>query len=123
MNDFIEETFRIFKQTFNKGDYYTCHDYLEEIWMIDKQNYLIKGMLQMCVGLYHYSYGNIKGARMMLQSAHHYLTHTMETMDGVNVQEVCQYIDQCLFIIPQTVELVPFEKIKSLPPLPSFLFP
>lgn len=53
---------------FNHGDFYTCHDTLEAIWMVadtvDKPFY--QGILQIAVGLYHLSNHNWRGAAILL---------------------------------------------------------
>ncbi|WP_078555635.1 DUF309 domain-containing protein [Bacillus alkalicellulosilyticus] len=105
---------------FNEGDYYTCHDLLEEVWMTDKSNLFLKGLLQMSVAIYHYEYGNIKGARMMMNAAHHYLQPYRPHYWGVNVNEVNDFIETCLSIIPHDLERIPFEDVNNLPQFPSF---
>lgn len=105
---------------FNEGDYYTCHDLLEEIWLTERDNLFIKGLLQMSVALYHYSYGNVKGARKMFQVAILYLNRYTPTYWGVRVDEVVSFIQICLSIIPQDIEQVPYDKCAHLPELPNF---
>ncbi|WP_026671822.1 DUF309 domain-containing protein [Alkalihalobacterium bogoriense] len=104
---------------FNEGDYYTCHDLLEEIWMTEKDNYFLKGLLQMTVAIYHYEYGNLRGARLMMQAAHHYIQSYRPKFWGVDLEEINDFIKTCLSIIPQDVERVPFEDVEQLPKLPS----
>nr|WP_181556406.1 DUF309 domain-containing protein [Anoxybacillus caldiproteolyticus] len=106
---------------FNEGDYYTCHDLLEEIWMADKENLFIKGLLQMTVALYHYSYGNVKGARSMMQVARDYLQKYRPFYWGVDVEEIYTYIEHCLAIIPTDVDRIDFSEIDRLPLLPPLV--
>ncbi|WP_035098976.1 DUF309 domain-containing protein [Anoxybacillus tepidamans] len=106
---------------FNEGDYYTCHDLLEEIWMTDKNNLFIKGLLQMTVALYHYGYGNVKGVRMMMQAAHQYLRPYRPFYWGVDVEEVCTFIERCLALMPVDVERVDFSHVNRLPSLPPLI--
>ncbi|WP_229717820.1 DUF309 domain-containing protein [Thalassobacillus devorans] len=103
--------------SFNEGDYYTCHDLLEEIWLTDRQNLFIKGLLHLSVALYHYSYGNVKGARAMLLSSHTYLSNYEGVYWGIAVPEVVDYIDVCLTIISQ---LSAEEDCKDWDELPEF---
>ncbi|WP_209125566.1 DUF309 domain-containing protein [Alkalihalobacillus sp. BA299] len=104
---------------FNEGDYYTCHDLLEEIWMTDKSNDFLKGMLQMTVAIYHYEYGNVKGARLMMAAGLRYIQPYRPFYWGVDLEEINQFIKICLSIIPQDIERVPFEKVNELPKLPQ----
>jgi uncharacterized protein len=106
---------------FNEGDYYTCHDLLEEIWMTDKENYFLKGMLQMTVALYHYSYGNVKGARMMMEAASQYIQKYRPFYWGVNLEKVNEFIERCLAVIPSEIDRVSFDKVDQLPKLPMLL--
>lgn len=106
---------------FNEGDYYTCHDLLEEIWMTDKRNLFIKGLLQMTVALYHYGYGNVKGARMMMETALHYLQPYKPFYWGVDVKETCAFIERCLALLPTDIDRVDFSEIHKLPSLPPFI--
>ncbi|WP_246945737.1 DUF309 domain-containing protein [Bacillus pinisoli] len=104
---------------FNEGDYYTCHDLLEDIWMTDKDNLFLKGLLQMTVAIYHYEYGNVKGARLMMQAGHRYIQKYRPLFWGVDLEKVNTFIEQCLIIIPQNIDRLPFEMVNTLPPLPS----
>lgn len=54
---------------FNRGDYFACHELLEDLWLDEQGSLrdLYKGMLQIGVGLLHLQRGNIKGARNLLQ--------------------------------------------------------
>jgi uncharacterized protein len=108
---------------FNEGDYYTCHDLLEEMWMEEKGNLFLKGLLQMSVALYHYGYGNIKGTRLMMQAAHEYLQSYRPCHWGMDLEEVIAFIEVCLNTIPAEMDSVPFSEIEELPGLPPlFLY-
>ncbi|TLS38863.1 DUF309 domain-containing protein [Pseudalkalibacillus caeni] len=106
---------------FNEGDYYSCHDLLEEIWMTDKSNLYVKGLLHLCVALYHYSYGNVAGTRTMLVTAEKYLYPYKPFYWGVDLDAVMKYIHNCQSIIPQDIDRIPFSKRSSLPPLPELV--
>lgn len=106
---------------FNEGDYYTCHDLLEEMWMTDRSDLFLKGLLQMTVALYHYSYGNVKGTRMMMVAGHRYLQKYRPFHWGIDLEEVIAFIEQCMEVIPDDIDSVPFERIDELPPLPELI--
>jgi uncharacterized protein len=103
---------------FNEGDYYTCHDLLEEMWMTDKGNLFFKGLLQMSVAIYHYSYGNVKGARLMMQAAHDYLQSYRPVHWGLDLEKIYPFIEECLCIFPKEIDRVRYEEVGDLPKLP-----
>ncbi|CAM3777952.1 DUF309 domain-containing protein [Mesobacillus zeae] len=122
MQDYPMEYYQFFIR-FNEGDYYTCHDLLEDMWMEEKGNLFLKGLLQMTVALYHYSYGNVKGARVMMYVALEYLQPYRPGHWGLDLEKVVNFIQDCLFIIPEDIDAIPYSAIGSLPVLPSlFLF-
>ncbi|PLS15673.1 DUF309 domain-containing protein [Bacillus sp. M6-12] len=104
--------------SFNEGDYYTCHDLLEEMWMTDKGNLFLKGLLQLSVAIYHYEYGNVKGARAMLEAARRYLTPYSPVHWGLQLEPVLSYIEYAQILLP-SLDQVPFNEIGTLPKLPS----
>ena len=106
---------------FNEGDYYTCHDLLEDMWMTDKQNYFLKGLLQMSVAIYHYEYGNVKGARSMMEAAGRYLSGYRPKYWGLNLEKVMDFIEKSLTIIPQEIDKIPYEEVYTLPSLPQLI--
>ena len=77
----------------------------------------------MSVALYHYSYGNVKGTRIMMKVAHEYLKNYQPKYWGLDLELVLDYIDSCLSIIPEVIDKVPFSKVEALPKLPQlFLY-
>lgn len=117
MNEYPWEYYEFFIK-FNEGDYYTCHDLLEEMWMTEKDNLFLKGLLQMSVAIYHYEYGNVKGARVMMQTAHDYLQGYRPKFWHLDLEKVFPFIEQCLSLFPKEIDKVPFEKVNDLPILP-----
>ncbi|KKK39325.1 hypothetical protein WQ57_03595 [Mesobacillus campisalis] len=109
--------------SFNEGDYYTCHDLLEEMWMEEKGNLFLKGLLQMSVALYHYSYGNVKGTRLMMKAAHDYLQGYRPYYWGLDLEKILEFIEACLERIPPGIDQVPYSDVDQLPGLPPlFLY-
>ena len=106
---------------FNEGDYYTCHDLLEEMWMTDKGNLFFKGLLQMSVAIYHYEYGNVKGARLMMQAAHEYLQGYRPKHWGLDLEHVYLFIEKNLVLFPKNIDRVPYEDVDTLPKLPELI--
>ncbi len=57
-------------EEFNKGEFYECHEYLEEAWMQEPRRvrFLYQGILQIGVGFYHLQNGNWRGATGLLRN-------------------------------------------------------
>ena len=56
-------------EQFNGGDWFECHEILEELWVGEKGElrYFYQGLLQIAVALHHWRNGNFKGALNLLQ--------------------------------------------------------
>jgi predicted metal-dependent hydrolase len=114
------EQYRQFFHKFHAGQYYECHDLLEEIWLEDRSDKFLQGLLQLAVGLYHYECGNVKGARWMFGNARKYLTRYLPVHGNLELAPVIAYIDDCLRRLPDA-ERIPYEEAKRHP-LPRFTF-
>lgn len=73
----------------------------------------------MCVALYHYGYGNVKGARVMMETSFAYIQPYRPTYWSLDLEKVNDFIKRCLNIIPQDIDKVSFEDVKTLPKLPE----
>lgn len=71
---------------FNRGDWFECHETLEELWIgtEGEERDFYQGLLQVAVGLLHWRQGNYKGAVSLLTSGPEKLHR---------VRAVCQRID------------------------------
>lgn len=98
---------------FNEREFYECHDLLEDIWMEQKTNKFLQGLLQMSVGLYHLECGNIKGARWMFTNAHKYLEAYQPKYWDLPVNEVLLYLEKCLQVLPSS-ERIPYDEVEKL---------
>ncbi|MCD7036230.1 DUF309 domain-containing protein [Metabacillus sp. GX 13764] len=122
MKEYPAEYYQFFV-SFNEGDYYTCHDLLEDIWLTDKENLFLKGLLQMSVAIYHYEYGNVKGARLMMLAGKQYIQPYRPFYWGIDLERVHVFMEKCLSIIPHEIDKVPYELANELPSFPSlFLY-
>ena len=72
---------------FNQGNFYECHDTIEEIWLqesSDRQPFL-QGLIQAAVAFHHYQHGKWGAARSMLQMAIDKLSPFPDTYDGLEI--------------------------------------
>jgi len=72
---------------FNRGEYWECHETLEEIWRPEPEpvRYLYQGILLAGVGLYHLRRGNRRGALSKLRAGHAFLAAYAPSCMGVDV--------------------------------------
>ena len=75
---------------FNAGDYFTCHEYLEELWLDEPtpKRELYKGILQIGIGLRHLQRDNINGARRLLENGIRLLEPFSPTFFGIDIQRL-----------------------------------
>ncbi|QWV96477.1 DUF309 domain-containing protein [Geomonas nitrogeniifigens] len=72
---------------FNAGEWFECHETLEELWVGEKGELrdFYQGLLQVAVALYHWRNGNFKGAEGLLQRGSGLLRRVSERCLGVDV--------------------------------------
>ena len=77
-------------EMFNAGEYYACHDDLEEAWMQDKGpgRDLYRGILQVGIALYQVQRNNYRGALKMLLRVRQWLQPLPDTCRSVNVAQL-----------------------------------
>ena len=56
---------------FNSGEFYDCHEVLEELWgdLHGEEKLLVQGLIQAAVGFYHLRTANLPGARSLFRKA------------------------------------------------------
>jgi predicted metal-dependent hydrolase len=83
---------------FNSGDYYACHDTLEEIWhnawQGDRAFY--QGILQIAVGFYHLKNQNWHGATILLGEGTSRLTAYLPDYQSIDVESLLEVSLQIL---------------------------
>jgi hypothetical protein len=72
---------------FNAGDYWECHETLEDLWRPEPDHirYLYQGILQIGVGFYHLRRGNWRGAVNKLRGGLGYLDPSAPTCLEIDV--------------------------------------
>ncbi len=75
---------------FNRGEYYQCHETLEDAWKAERApiRQLYQGILQIGVALHHLRYGNYIGASKLLTLGLGYLLGFTPTCLGVDVAKL-----------------------------------
>src|SRR5215212_9437605 len=85
-------------EEFNKGEFYECHEYLEEAWMQEPRRvrFLYQGILQVGVGFYHQQNGNWRGATGLLRNGTQRLREFEPETLGVDVSRLVRECERCL---------------------------
>jgi hypothetical protein len=65
------QNFAIAIDQFNRGEWFDCHETLEELWVGETgwRRDLYQGILQVAVALHHWQEGNFAGATLLLGQA------------------------------------------------------
>jgi len=85
-------------EEFNRGEFYECHEYLEEAWMQEPRRvrFLYQGILQVGVGFYHLKNGNWRGAVGLLRGGTERLREFEPEALGVDVTRLVEEARACL---------------------------
>jgi hypothetical protein len=83
---------------FNAGEYYECHEVLEDIWREERDaiRYLYQGILQIGVGLHHLRNGNYRGATLLLRDGIDKTRRFTPACMGVDTAALCDAAQRCL---------------------------
>jgi uncharacterized protein len=85
-------------EEFNKGEFYECHEYLEEAWMQEPRRvrFLYQGILQVGVGFYHLGNGNWRGATGLLRNGTIRLKEFEPITLNIDVARLVRECERCL---------------------------
>ena len=85
-------------EEFNRGEFYECHEYLEEAWMQEPRRvrFLYQGILQVGVGFYHLQNGNWRGATGLLRNGTQRLKEFEPDTLGIDVTRLVRESERCL---------------------------
>ena len=98
-------------EEFNTGEFFECHEFLEEAWMQEsgRVRYLYQGILQVGVGFYHLQNGNWRGATGLLRNGTIRLKEFEPVTLGVDVAKLIRESERCL----QELEMLGRERINE----------
>ncbi|MGF1471322.1 MAG: DUF309 domain-containing protein [Rubrobacteraceae bacterium] len=85
-------------EEFNRGEFFECHEYLEEAWMQESRRvrFLYQGILQVGVGFYHQQNGNWRGATGLLRKGSVRLKEFEPETLGIDVVKLVRKCEGCL---------------------------
>jgi predicted metal-dependent hydrolase len=82
-------------EEFNCGNYFSCHETLEELWMglEGEAKIFVQGLIQVSVGLYHYQRSNTAGAAKLFKRARVRLVGFEPSYAGISVRQLIEDVD------------------------------
>ena len=85
-------------EEFNRGEFFECHEYLEDAWMEEsgRVRFLYQGILQVGVGFYHQQNGNWRGATGVLRGGIERLREFEPETLGLDVAKLVRESERCL---------------------------
>lgn len=94
------------------GDYYECHEVMEELWLEEGRSPLLQGLLQAAVGLHHWDNGNLSGAVKLMSAAHHKLSRYGDEALGLDLMKIRECLRNSLEILAERPKDAPFHAFK-----------
>jgi len=98
-------------EEFNRGEFFECHEYLEDAWMEEpgRVRFLYQGILQVGVGFYHQQNGNWRGATGVLRNGIERLHEFEPETLGLDVAKLVRESGRCL----QELESLGRERVRE----------
>jgi predicted metal-dependent hydrolase len=83
-------------ELFNAGEFFDAHEVLEDVWRAApaEEKKFLQGLIQLAVGLHHYSRGNLAGARSLLARGNRNLSAYPERHFGIDLALLRARVEQ-----------------------------
>lgn len=93
-----QETFRRGIDCFNRREFFTCHELLEEIWLEEppEEKPFYQGVIQVAAAFHHFQNGNLKGLRSLLAAGTEKLRRYPPDSHGVDLAGLLAQLDPWL---------------------------
>jgi predicted metal-dependent hydrolase len=84
-------------ELFNRQEFFACHDVLEDLWSetLGPERDFLQGLIHAAVALFHFSEGNLGGARKMHDSALRYLSDYGADYCDLDLTRLRSEFDHC----------------------------
>ena len=96
MDDYIRSRFLRAVELFNTGQFFECHEVLEDIWFDtkDKSSEFYQGLLHIAVAFYHLAEKkNTKGALLQIEKAKKKLAGFPNEFCGIRLNKLLKSVD------------------------------
>lgn len=101
---------------FNCGEFFECHEVLEELWRPEHgpRRLFLQGVIHLAVGFYHYQQGNRVGAQGQLRKGLKKLAGYLPECEGLDTARLYVESTGCLEQIGRGMVLERFPRINFL---------
>ncbi len=111
-------------ELFNNGDFFECHEVLEEVWTDSQQpdRWFLQALIHFAVGFYHHGRSNRNGAVRQLRKGLRKIGGYLPTWDGVQTAEISAAVrrrlerieaDESFDEYPRIVQSAPWPGLRS----------
>ena len=106
---------------FNRGEFYDCHEVLEEVWTPTKQpdRWFLQSLIHFAVGFYHHRNRNYIGATRQLRKGIKKIHGYLPEWDGVDTAAIEREARKCLQAIEAGGTVQQFPRIEQVGPYPG----
>jgi hypothetical protein len=103
---------------FNRGEFYDCHEVLEEVWTPTQQpeRWFLQSLIHFAVGFYHHQRGNQAGASRQLRKGLRKIAGYLPRWGGVETGAIESEARRCLETVEQDRRIEEFPKIERYGP-------
>jgi hypothetical protein len=101
-------------ELFNAGEFYECHEVLEDVWRPSRgaERFFLQALIHFAVGFYHHRQGNRIGAELQLSKALRKLVGYLPTFQGVNTAKLYREGLAALEAIAEAIRTASAAKLK-----------
>ena len=100
-------------ELFNRGEFFDCHEVLEEVWTPTQQpeRWFLQSLIHFAVGFYHHQKGNPIGATRQLEKGLKKIQAYLPQWGGIATASIEGEARRCLAIIESGGRIEKFPKI------------
>jgi predicted metal-dependent hydrolase len=108
-------------ELFNRGEFFECHEFLEQVWTPTRQpdRWFLQSLIHFAVGFHHHQHNNFAGATRQLRKGLRKIQGYLPEWDGVRTGVIAREARRCLEIIEAGGRLGEFPRIEQSGPYPG----
>jgi predicted metal-dependent hydrolase len=102
-------------ELFNRGEFFDAHEVLEDVWRAapSEEKLFLQGLIQLAVGLHHYTTGNLIGACSLLARGNQNLGKYPRVFGGIKLEQLRTAADECRQVLLGAGQLEKFPRIQT----------